>query len=135
MNRGDHREPIFRDDLDHKCFLTTLAEACTKTDWQVHAYCLMGNHFHLVVETPGASLVAGMRWFLSTYTARLNRRHQLFVRVFSGRYKALVVDGSGNGCISTVCDYGHPTRTRRRAMMFRMSPALRQLCVLISLNL
>jgi len=70
MNRGDHREPIFRDDLDYKRFLTTLAEACTKTDWQVRAYCLMGNHFHLLFETPGANLVAGMCWFLSTYTAR-----------------------------------------------------------------
>ena len=78
MNRGDRREPIFRDDLDHKRFLDTLAEVCTKTDWQVHAFVLMGNHFHLVVETPDANLVAGMRWFLSTYTARFNRRHKLF---------------------------------------------------------
>ena len=76
MNRGDRREPIFHDDWDHQKFLTTLAEVCTKTDWQVHAYGLMGNHFHLVVETPNANLVAGMRWFLSTYTARFNRRHQ-----------------------------------------------------------
>lgn len=45
MNRGDRHEPIFRDDLDHKKFLAALAEACTKTDWQVHAFCLMGNHF------------------------------------------------------------------------------------------
>jgi len=43
MNRGDHREPIFRDDLDHTRFLATFAEACTKTDWQVHAFCLMHN--------------------------------------------------------------------------------------------
>jgi REP element-mobilizing transposase RayT len=57
MNRGDRREPIFRDDVDHEKFLTTLAEACTKTDWQVHAYCLMGNHFHLVIETPNPNLV------------------------------------------------------------------------------
>ena len=80
MNRGDRREPIFRDDLDHNKFLTTLAEVCTKTDWQIHAYCLMGNHFHLVIETPNANLVAGMRWFLSTYTARFNRRHKVFVK-------------------------------------------------------
>jgi hypothetical protein len=59
MNRGDHREPIFRDDLDHQRLLTTLAEVCTKTNWQVHAYCLMQNYFHLVVETPNANLVAG----------------------------------------------------------------------------
>ena len=66
MNRGDRREPIFKDDPDRIRFLQTLGEACRKTDWQVHAYCLMGNHFHVVVETPNANLVAGMRWFLST---------------------------------------------------------------------
>ena len=107
MNRGDRREPIFRDDLDHKRFLVTLGQACTKTDWQVHAFCLMPNHFHLVVETPNANLVTGMRWFLSTYTARFNRRHKLFGHLFSGRYKALLVDGSGNGYLRTVCDYVH----------------------------
>ena len=112
MNRGDHRQPIFRDDLDHKHFLTTLAEVCTKTDWQVHAFCLMGNHFH-VVETPSANLVAGMRWFLGTYTARFNRRHKLFGHLFSGRYKALVVDGSGNGYLRTVCDYVHLSERSR----------------------
>ena len=107
LNRGDRREPIFRDDQDHLRFLKTLEQACTKTDWQVHAYCLMQNHFHLVLETPNANLVAGMRWFLSTYTARFNRRHKLFGHLFSGRYKALIVDGSGNGYLRTVCDYVH----------------------------
>ena len=57
----------------------------------------MRNHFHLVLETPNANLVAGMAWLLSAYTIRLNRRHELFGHVFSGRYKALTVDGSGNG--------------------------------------
>ena len=52
MNRGDRREPVFRDATDRELFLRTLAEACRKTDRQVHAYCLMSNHFHLVVETP-----------------------------------------------------------------------------------
>ena len=74
MNRGDRREPIFKDDADRKCFLETLAECCGKTDWQVHALCLMPNHFHLVVETPKTNLVAGMKWFLGTYTGRFNRR-------------------------------------------------------------
>jgi putative transposase len=50
-------------------FLQTLGEACRKTDWQIHAYCLMGNHFHVVPETPGANLVAGMRWFTWTHVA------------------------------------------------------------------
>ena len=95
MNRGDRREPIFRDDEDRQRFLETLGEACAKTGWQVHALCLMPNHFHLVVETPQPNLVAGMKWLLGTYTGRFNRRHKLFGHLFSGRYKALIVDGSG----------------------------------------
>ena len=114
MNRGDRREPIFRDDADRKLFLATLGECCGKTDWQVHAWCLMLNHFHLVVETPKANLVAGMKWFLGTYTARFNRRHKLFGHLFSGRYKALVVDGSGNGYLKTVCDYVHLNPARAK---------------------
>ena len=94
MSRGDRREPIFKDDADRKRFLETLGECCGKTDWQVHALCLMSNHFHLVVETPKANLVAGMKWFLGTYTGRFNRRHKLFGHLFSGRYKSLIVDGS-----------------------------------------
>jgi REP element-mobilizing transposase RayT len=90
MNRGDRREPIFRDDADRRRFLSTLGEACGKTGWQVHALCLMPNHFHLVVETPRGNLVAGMKWFLGTYTGRFNRRHKLFGHLFSGRYRALV---------------------------------------------
>jgi len=92
MNRGDRREPIFRVDADRQLFLATLGECCGKTDWQVHAWCLMSNHFHLVLETPRGNLVAGMKWFLGTYTARFNRRHQLIGHLFSGRYKALVVE-------------------------------------------
>ena len=107
MNRGDRRELIFKDDEDRHRFLTTLGEACAKAGWQVHALCLMGNHFHLVVETPRGDLVAGMKWFLGTYTSRFNRRHKYFGHLFSGRYKALIVDGSGNGYLRTVCDYVH----------------------------
>jgi putative transposase len=107
LNRGDRREPIFRTDADRMLFIDTLAEACRKTGWQVHALCLMSNHFHLVVETPNANLVAGMKWFLGVYTSRFNRRHKLFGHLFSGRYKSLVVDGSGTGYLKTVCDYVH----------------------------
>ena len=71
IDRGDRREDIFVNDVDRQDFLKTLAEACQKTDWQVHAYCLMRNHFHWVLETPNGNLVEGMRWFLSAYTIRL----------------------------------------------------------------
>jgi REP element-mobilizing transposase RayT len=114
MNRGDRRELIFRDDADRARFLETLAEACGKTGWQVHAYCLMPNHFHLVVETPQANLVAGMKWLLGTYTGRFNRRHHLSGHLFSGRYKALVVDGSGDGYLRTVGDYVHLNPVRAK---------------------
>ena len=116
MNRGDRGEPIFRDEEDHRLFLTTLGEACAKTGWQVHAFCLMLNHFHLVVETPKANLVAGMKWFLGTYTGRFNRRHKLFGHLFSGRYKSLIVDGSGDGYLRTVCDYVHLNPVRARLL-------------------
>ena len=98
MSRGDRKEDIYETDVDRHDFIKTLAEACAKTGFQVHAYCLMRNHFHLVVETPNANLVEGMRWLLSTYTIRLNHRNRLAGHVFSGRYKAIVVDGSTRGC-------------------------------------
>ncbi len=106
LSRGDRREDIYLDDVDRQDFLKTLAEACQKTGWQVHAYCLMRNHFHLVVETPEANLVTGMHWLLSAYTIRFNRRHELSGHLFSGRYKALLVEGGG-GYFRTVCDYVH----------------------------
>ena len=116
MDRGDRREAIFRDDGDREMFLKTLEQTCRKTDWRVHTWCLMSNHFHLVVETPRANLVAGMKWFLGTYTGRFNRRHKLFGHLFSGRYKALVVDGSGTGYLRTVCDYVHLNPARAKML-------------------
>jgi len=107
MSRGDRREDIYLDDVDRQDFLKTLAEVCQKTGWQVHAYCLMRDHFHLVVETPEANLADGMHWLLSAYTIRLNRRHETPGHVFSGRYKALVVEGDGGGYLKRVCDYVH----------------------------
>ena len=123
MNRGDRREEIFKDDADRERFLETLGEACAKTGWQVQALCLMGNHFHLVVETPQGNLVAGMKWLLGTYTSRFNRRHKLFGHLFSGRYKALIVDGSGSGYLKTVCDYVHLNPAR--AKLLKPEAALR----------
>ena len=62
MSRGDRREKVFLDDVDRQDFVKTLAEACQKINWQVHAYCLMPNHYHLVLETPEPNLVAAMAW-------------------------------------------------------------------------
>jgi putative transposase len=107
MSRGNRRQDIYLDDVDRQDFLKTLAEACQKTGWQVHAYCLMSYHYHLVIETPHANLVAGMAWLQSAYTIRLNNRHKLIGHVLSGRYKTQLVEGSGNGYLRTACDYVH----------------------------
>src|SRR5206468_11619107 len=116
MNRGDQWAEIARDDQDRERFLSTLGEACRKTEWQVHAYCLMGNHFHVVIETPQANLVFGMKWLLGTYTKRFNIRHKLCGHLFAGRYKALIVDGSGNGYLRMVCDYVHLNPVRAKLL-------------------
>jgi len=107
MSRGDRQEAIFWDEEDRRRFLGTLGEACARGGWQVHAYCLMGNHFHLVLETPQPTLVAGMKWFLGTYTQRFNARHRLRGHLFAGRYKSLLVDGSDDMYLRVVCDYVH----------------------------
>jgi REP element-mobilizing transposase RayT len=114
MNRGDRRERIFVDDADRHRFVQTLGEACVKTGWQVHAYVLLPNHFHLVIETPRPNLVAGMKWLLGTYTNRFNRRHKLWGHLFSGRYRSLIIDGSGRGYLKTVCDYVHLNPVRAK---------------------
>jgi len=67
MARGNRRERIFRDEADRLLFYRTLGEACERTGWRVHAWVLMNNHYHLMVETPEGNLVAGMRWLQNTY--------------------------------------------------------------------
>jgi len=135
LSRGDRREEIFRDDLDRKAFLETLAKTCQKSGWQVHAYCLMRNHFHFVVETPQANLAQGMKWFLGTYTIRFNRRHRLSGHLFAGRYKSLLVDGASPDYLRTLCDYVHlkPVRAglvkeRERLEKYRWSSYPSYLC-------
>ena len=107
MSRGDRREAIVLGDCDRELWIRTLGEACGKCDWQVHAYCLMTNHFHLVVETPLANLVSGMKWLLGTYTVRFNTRHRLRGHLFAGRYKSLLVDESDDRYLRIACDYVH----------------------------
>lgn len=92
VNRGDRDGPIFVDDADRENFLKTLDEACRKTSWKFHAYVLMPDHFQLIVKTPEANLVAGMKWLLGTYTSRFNVRHGLRGHLFAGRYKATPID-------------------------------------------
>ena len=99
---------------DRQRFVETVGEDSAEAGWQVHACVLMPDHFHLVVETPQPNLVAGMKWLLGTYTSRFNRRHKLFGHLFSGRYKSLIVDGSGSGYLKSVCDYVHLNPARAK---------------------
>ena len=107
MSRGDRREAIFFSDSDRKEFLRTLGEACQKTRWQVHAYCLMTNHFHLVLETPQPNLAVGMKWLLGTYTQRFNRQHQHWGHLFGGRYKGQLIDERSPSYLVRACNYVH----------------------------
>lgn len=106
MARGNRRERIFLDDIDRQSFLRALGEACGMTGWRVHAWVLMSNHYHVLLETPEANLVAGMQWLQNTYTRRFNTRHGQWGRLFGDRYKAVVVEGAGY-YYETLLDYIH----------------------------
>jgi len=106
MSRGNRQEPIFLDHYDNRLFLGTLGEACGRTGWRVHAFVLMGNHYHLLIETPEANLVDGMHWLQGTYTKRFNIRHNQRGHLFQGRYKALLIDPEGD-YFQTVSSYIH----------------------------
>lgn len=91
-SRGDRREPIFAGDADRHMLLEVLAQATERFDAQVLAYCLMGNHYHLVLHTREPNLSRFMRHLNGVYTQRFNRRHGLVGHLFQGRFKAILVD-------------------------------------------
>lgn len=91
-SRGDRREPIYRDDADRECQLDVLAEAVARFDADVLAYCQMGNHYHLVLQTHSGWLSRLMRHLNGVYTQAFNRRHGLVGHLFQGRFKAVLVD-------------------------------------------
>jgi len=92
MNRGAGRENIFHDDLHRNNFLTVLDEAHQRFGMEVHAYCLMDNHYHLLIKTPRANLSRIMRHINGVYTQRYNRIRKTDGALFRGRYKAILVD-------------------------------------------
>ena len=116
--------------------METLGEVCGRTGWRVHAFVLMSNHYHLMIETPEANLVAGMRWFQTTLTVRYNRRHRLSGHLFQGRYSraerdrpresaarraatevavnAVVVDAEERRYFAVLSDYIHLNPIRER---------------------
>lgn len=107
MARGNRREAIFFNDDDRRFFLKTLADARERTGWRIHAWVLMDNHYHLLVETPHANLVEGMKWLQNAYTRRINSKHQLWGRIFGDRYKSVLVEGENPNYFTTLLDYIH----------------------------
>src|SRR5450432_1744377 len=121
LNRGNYRAAIFRTQKTKQAFLQCLDEACRKTRWRVHAWCLMSNHFHLAVATPEANLVDGMRWLQGTFATRFNRLRSERGHLFQGRYKSLVVDP--DGVLGPLCHYIHLNPVRAKLCTVAELPA------------
>jgi REP element-mobilizing transposase RayT len=91
-SRGNARQAVFHDDADRHRFLSLLAREIFQHGWHCHAYCLMTNHFHLLVETPSRGLARGMQRLNSGYSRRFNQRHERVGHVFQGRYHSVLVE-------------------------------------------
>lgn len=91
-SRGNARADIFCDDADREIFLRVLAAVVERQAWRVYAYCLMGNHYHLLLETPEPNLSRGMRQLNGIYTQRINRRHGRVGHLLQGRFKSIIVE-------------------------------------------
>lgn len=91
-SRGNEKREVFRDDADRETWLGLLGRVVVVFSWRLHAYVLMGNHYHLVVETPIPSLSRGMRHLNGVYTQAFNRRHERVGHLFQGRFKAILVE-------------------------------------------
>lgn len=91
-SRGDRREDIFLEDDDRLIWLAIFSEVCARFNWRCHAWCLMDNHYHIVVETIEGNLSQGMRQLNGVFTQKSNRRHGSVGHVFQGRYKAILVE-------------------------------------------
>ena len=109
MARGDGGKDVFESDKDRFAFTDLMAEAHGRFGWRVHAWVLMSNHFHLLLETPEPNLVAGMKWWLSGFSQAWNRRRSRHGHVFQGRYKSVVVHGEAvdGSYFKIVADYIH----------------------------
>ncbi len=112
MARGDRRGAIVKDDEDRRTFVRTLGEASERAGFRVHAYVLMSNHYHLLLETPQANLARGMGWLQNAFTRRINTRHRLWGHVFGGRYKSILVEPGD--CFWALLDYIHLNPARAK---------------------
>lgn len=105
INRGNYRQMIFKKKGAAEAFERTLSEAAEKSGWRVHAYVIMGNHFHLAVELTEPNLSEGMKWLQGTWIRRFNKYRSWTGRPFQGRYKGLVVEPGHS--FAQVCHYIH----------------------------
>jgi len=102
-SRGNARKPIYRDDTGRGIFLDMLHKVNEKFNWLCHAYCLMNNHYHLVIETPDGNLSKGMRQLNGVYTQLFNKLHHRVGHIFQGRYKAILIQKESH--LLEVCRY------------------------------
>ncbi|MFO1250403.1 MAG: transposase [Inhella sp.] len=115
-SRGDRREAIYAADEDRTLFLDVLAQATERFHAKVLAYCLMGNHYHLVLQTRDPNLSLLMRHLNGVYTQAFNRRHGLTGHLFQGRFKAILVDTEAY--LLTLCQYVELNPVRARMVEF-----------------
>ena len=111
-SRGNEKKPVFKDDTDRQNFLNTLQHVNKRYNWICHAYCLMTNHYHLLIETPDGNLSIGMRQLNGVYTQLFNKRHGRTGHLFQGRYKAILIQKDSH--LLEVCRYVvlNPVRAR-----------------------
>lgn len=91
-SRGDRKEDIYLNDTDRQQWLILFGKVCQRFNWRCHAYCLMGNHYHVVIEAVDGNLSKGMRYLNGVYTQNFNRTYDRVGHVFQGRYKAILVE-------------------------------------------
>ena len=102
-SRGNEKKPVFKDEADRQNFLNTLQHVNKRYNWICHAYCLMTNHYHILIETPEGNLSIGMRQINSVYTQLFNKRHGRTGHLFQGRYKAILIQKDSH--LLEVCRY------------------------------
>jgi len=111
-SRGNEKKAVFKDEQDRENFLRTLQHVNKRYNWLCHAYCLMDNHYHLLIETPDGNLALGMRQLNGVYTQLFNNRRHRTGHLFQGRYKAILIQKDTH--LLEVCRYVvlNPVRAR-----------------------
>jgi REP element-mobilizing transposase RayT len=111
-SRGNEKKAIFKDEQDYENFFNTLQRVNKRYNWLCHAYCLMTNHYHLLIETPDGNLSLGMRQLNGVYTQLYNKRHQRNGHLLQGRFKGILIQKESH--LLEVCRYVvlNPVRAR-----------------------